>query len=79
MTRLCLNMPTTLANRWLVCFYSVSPLLLHRDVASLTTTYQFSDAASYMALDAVLSAHNFDGPLVHHALLSEETSGKIWG
>lgn len=32
-----------------------------------------------MALDAMLSAHNFDGPLVHCALLSEKPSEKIGG
>lgn len=32
-----------------------------------------------MALDAVLSAHNFDGPLIHHAVLSEKPSEKLGG
>lgn len=29
-----------------------------------------------MTLDAVLSADNFDGPLIHHALFSEKPSEK---
>lgn len=72
-------MPTTVANKWLVCFYFISLLLLPRHVSSLTTSYHFSDVAWYMALDAVLSAHNFDGHLVHHAVLSEKPSEKSGG
>lgn len=53
---LCLNTPITFANKWLVCFFLVNLLLLHRDVASLTTCYQFSSAAYSMALGSLLSA-----------------------